>query len=71
MARQYARLSHTQQVAPASRDRVHEQGPEPNILRLRHPNAFVVWYGWNGNFGSDTWMLGNGCHRSRLSDLRN
>src|SRR5229473_3032619 len=36
---QHSRTPHAQQVAPAAADRIHQQWAEPDVCRLRHPDA--------------------------------
>src|SRR5437588_4573179 len=42
VARQYSGTPHAQQLAPAPADRVQQQRSEPDVCRLRHPDALVA-----------------------------
>ena len=59
MPAQDAGLAHAQQVAPLPGKRVEHQRPEPDVRRLRHPDAFVF-----RNGGGDD-LIG----RQRMSGL--
>src|SRR3989440_11174936 len=39
---QHSRAPHAQQIAPAAADRVQQQWAEPDVCRLRHPDALVA-----------------------------
>ena len=60
VARQNAALAHTQQVAPAARCGVEQQGPKPDVRCLWHPDSFVVWNRLDGNFWLDARHLYEG-----------
>jgi len=41
MTAEHARFPHAQQIAPLARKSVEHQGTEPDVGRLRHPDALV------------------------------
>src|SRR5205814_1413849 len=53
MALEHAAATHAQQVAPAARDRVEQQGSKPDILRLGYPHALILWHCVDRDLGLD------------------